>query len=355
MFTRTLADISLLPSRRWLLAAAIPLSAFGSDAAQSSDFPPAKCPSSGIVLVSHHDDIGFRNKPVRARLKGISDKDSVLRDVYPKLRVLMLPEKEIQLALERDVLDIAAYRCADLLRDSPSFFDRFENLNVWVLTRAGDGRIHLERTGTASSARPAPGSAAQTDKSAVRPLDDGRRPHPSALERTFDLGLNAYGHHDYQAAFKHFSEAAEAGYAPSQYALGVMYQRGQGVEESASRAAAWFEKAARQGHASAQFALAKAYLSGRGAPKDSKKGNSWLEKAAAQGHEGAKKLLKLESEQAALLKRQRELDAEIKKLCGGRMCEKLADGRYIYRTETYDPPLWYFQDGRLAPRETWPK
>lgn len=47
------------------------------------------------------------------------------------------------------------------------------------------------------------------------------------------------------------------------------------------------------------------------------------------------------------------LDEEIRGLCGGRVCHYLADGRVIYRTDTYDPPMWYFDDGRLAPRELW--
>lgn len=49
------------------------------------------------------------------------------------------------------------------------------------------------------------------------------------------------------------------------------------------------------------------------------------------------------------------LDSEVKKLCGGRVCRKTADGRQIYRTETYEPPRWYFEDGRLASRWEWPK
>jgi TPR repeat protein len=40
---------------------------------------------------------------------------------------------------------------------------------------------------------------------------------------------------------------------------------------------------------------------------------------------------------------------------GRRVCEKTADGQYIYRTETGSPLRWYFLDGRLAPRSVWPK
>ena len=37
----------------------------------------------------------------------------------------------------------------------------------------------------------------------------------------------------------------------------------------------------------------------------------------------------------------------------GALPVRLEDGRMIYRTDTYDPPMWYFNDGRLAPRELW--
>lgn len=49
------------------------------------------------------------------------------------------------------------------------------------------------------------------------------------------------------------------------------------------------------------------------------------------------------------------LDEALRRLCGGRVCHQLEDGRMIYRTDTYDPPMWYFDDGRLAPRELWRK
>ena len=53
-------------------------------------------------------------------------------------------------------------------------------------------------------------------------------------------------------------------------------------------------------------------------------------------------------------KRQAEVENRIRELCGGRICQLLADGQIIYRTDTYDPPLWYFGSGRLAPRHLWP-
>ncbi|WP_256831755.1 hypothetical protein [Pseudomonas sp. Pse1] len=45
----------------------------------------------------------------------------------------------------------------------------------------------------------------------------------------------------------------------------------------------------------------------------------------------------------------------LRDLCGGRICHPLEGGRTLYRTETYSPPVWYYQDGRLAPEAEWPE
>jgi TPR repeat protein len=50
-----------------------------------------------------------------------------------------------------------------------------------------------------------------------------------------------------------------------------------------------------------------------------------------------------------------EGEAELKKLCGGRICAKTSDGRTIFRTERHNPVRWYFEDGRVAPPSVWPK
>ena len=47
--------------------------------------------------------------------------------------------------------------------------------------------------------------------------------------------------------------AAKKGEAAAQYALGLRYARGEGLNEDASEAAKWFLEAAEQGHADAQM------------------------------------------------------------------------------------------------------
>lgn len=56
-------------------------------------------------------------------------------------------------------------------------------------------------------------------------------------------------------------EAAEAGQARTQYALGKIYRDGQGVEKDVQKAVELFTLAAMQGNSFAAFALGKMYLS----------------------------------------------------------------------------------------------
>lgn len=361
LLTHILADLvgTSMP-RLWLAASAFLLAHGAAGAAGGSGLDGTRCVPDAVVIVSQHQDVRFPGKPVRARLKGLSDKDAALSRAYPDLRALLLPESEIRAALERGVLDIAAYRCADVLSDASAFLERYKSFNVWILTKTGSEDVRWEPVqgaGQGHAALPQAKDTAQSDKPASESLNDPRM-HAAHVQRMHEAGARAYRDRDYAAALRHFSEAAQLGYAPSQYALGLMHQGGDGVAKSDSQAAILFERAAQSGHAGAQFELAKAYLSGRGVPKNTGRAHDLLAKAAAQGHPAAKRLLDIEHQLAAnreeaeqLHKRRRELEAELKKLCGGRICEKLADGRYIYRTETYDPPLWYFEDGRLAPPE----
>jgi hypothetical protein len=50
----------------------------------------------------------------------------------------------------------------------------------------------------------------------------------------------------------------------------------------------------------------------------------------------------------------KENEEKTKALCGGRVCV-IRNDTTLYRTEKSDPPVWYYQDGRLAPESVWPK
>jgi len=54
---------------------------------------------------------------------------------------------------------------------------------------------------------------------------------------------------------KWFHEQAEQGHAIAQFNLGVMYDKGEGVEKDYDEAFKWYRKAAEQGDADAQYNL----------------------------------------------------------------------------------------------------
>lgn len=88
-------------------------------------------------------------------------------------------------------------------------------------------------------------------------------------------------------AVEYYRFAAEKGYAPSQYCLGVCYFFGEGVVLNFTEAVKWFHKAAAQGMDSAQYSLGICYFNGFGVEKDLKQCIMWYQEAAEQGHIGA--------------------------------------------------------------------
>src|SRR6478736_521037 len=60
----------------------------------------------------------------------------------------------------------------------------------------------------------------------------------------FKTGLDAYNRGDFATALKEWRPIADAGDPHAQYNLGLLYARGQGVEQDYKQAASWYEKAA---------------------------------------------------------------------------------------------------------------
>jgi TPR repeat protein len=127
-------------------------------------------------------------------------------------------------------------------------------------------------------------------------------------------------------AFGLYRRVAEAGVADAQYAVGRLYQKGQGVDTNAQAAEEWYRRAADQGHGQAQLALALLHSERTGLPhhhpdvlkriqaaaesgvakaqyrlgeiyytvpslRDEDKTEKWYRLAAAQGHINANGLL----------------------------------------------------------------
>lgn len=72
-----------------------------------------------------------------------------------------------------------------------------------------------------------------------------------------------------------------------QFNLALMFEKGQGMEQSDEGAAMWFHRAAVQGFDRAQFNLAVMYEHGRGLERSPSLAAQWYVKAAMQGHSDA--------------------------------------------------------------------
>ena len=109
----------------------------------------------------------------------------------------------------------------------------------------------------------------------------------------FNDGVVAYLMADYEKAFKTMQSLAETsdhGYA--QYYMGMMYLKGQGVEQDYKAASDWFRKASEQSIAQAQYKLGDLYFKGRGVPKDYEYSYIWFSVGASHKHDMSVKAIK---------------------------------------------------------------
>ncbi|TAV72194.1 peptidoglycan-binding protein [Rhizobium leguminosarum] len=88
---------------------------------------------------------------------------------------------------------------------------------------------------------------------------------------------------DQKQAASWYQLAAYKGFAPAQYRLGSMYEKGNGVERDITKAKGFYEQAANQGNASAMHNLAVLYASGALGQQDYATAASWFTKAANLG------------------------------------------------------------------------
>lgn len=92
------------------------------------------------------------------------------------------------------------------------------------------------------------------------------------------------------ALWKVYTDALR-GNKEAQFQVGVMLERGIGMDMNQSQAAKWYEKAAIQGHIDAQYNVGIMYASGRGVEKSDQFAMMWLASAAKQGDKEARKVL----------------------------------------------------------------
>lgn len=88
---------------------------------------------------------------------------------------------------------------------------------------------------------------------------------------------------DYAEALKWYRRAAEKGFAPAQYNLGLAYEQGHGVAADEQQAFKYYLQAAEQGFGVAQFNVGNMYAAGRGIGRDLFEANLWFKQAAEKG------------------------------------------------------------------------
>jgi TPR repeat protein len=102
----------------------------------------------------------------------------------------------------------------------------------------------------------------------------------------FNDGVVAYTMQDFDRAFPVFQSLAETSdHGMAQYWLGMMYLKGQGVEQDYENAGKWFRRAAEQSVPQAQYRLGNLYYQGNGLPKDYESAYIWFSVGASHKHE----------------------------------------------------------------------
>lgn len=103
-------------------------------------------------------------------------------------------------------------------------------------------------------------------------------------------GMEAYRQNDFKTALREFKASDDD--VTSDYMLGIMFEKGQGVKTDFAEAAAWYLKAADKGSAAAQYRLGRLYERGQGVGQNLEEALKQYRKASRQGYQDAKQALK---------------------------------------------------------------
>ena len=98
-----------------------------------------------------------------------------------------------------------------------------------------------------------------------------------------ERGIFELNRGEFHAAIEQFRPLVAEGYAPAQYQMAVVYQKGHGVPKDGMKALSLFELAAKQNYSDAQFELALIYGEGKLVKQDLKKAYALTHKAAKKG------------------------------------------------------------------------
>lgn len=131
-----------------------------------------------------------------------------------------------------------------------------------------------------SGAAPAPVSSAPAATPAAAAA--AAAPAESAEERN-RKALDAYARGEYHQALRLWQPAADAGDPQAMNNLGVLYDKGLGVEPDVGRALHWYAKSAEAGHPSGMCNFGRMLEQGRGIPPDPVEAARWFDLAARKG------------------------------------------------------------------------
>ena len=111
----------------------------------------------------------------------------------------------------------------------------------------------------------------------------------------FAMGVLYYEGHgvnkNLDEALAWFRKAADSEHPTAMFNLGVAYWEGRGLSQSFAQAVDWWERAAESGDVASQYNLGLAYYRGKGAQKDLDQARNWLTQAAEKGHADAQRVL----------------------------------------------------------------
>ncbi|MEW5705022.1 MAG: tetratricopeptide repeat protein [Pseudomonadota bacterium] len=98
------------------------------------------------------------------------------------------------------------------------------------------------------------------------------------------LGASLAACGERETSFEELLATAEAGDANAQYAVGIIYQEGRGVEKDLGKTIAWYEKAAAKGEVNALYTLGYMSHHGIGMAQNFDKAAQWYRAAGDKGH-----------------------------------------------------------------------
>lgn len=105
---------------------------------------------------------------------------------------------------------------------------------------------------------------------------------PAALAG-FDEAAAAFAAADYAKAQEELKPLLEKHDSRAEYAMGVLYENGFGVNKNPQQAVSWYLKAAEQGNSDAQYNLGAMYEHGVGIPVNYSEAARWYRPAAEAG------------------------------------------------------------------------